>query len=201
MMLFVGLGNPGPRYANHRHNIGFMAVDAIRSEFNFSPERKRFQGLAAEGLVDGGKVLILKPETFMNESGRAVREAAQFYKLDVSDIFVFHDELDLAPGKIRVKTGGGVAGHNGLRSIAAHMGPDFHRVRMGIGHPGSKDAVTAYVLNDFSKAEHDWLDPLIEAAAKEAGWLAQKEPERFMTAVSLRLPPPKSAAGKNTQQD
>src|SRR5690606_9040657 len=171
MILFAGLGNPGAKYAGNRHNIGFMAVDAIIRRHGFAAARRRFQGEICEGVLDAERVLVLKPQTFMNESGRSVGEAAAFYKLEPAQVVVFHDELDLDPGKVRVKTGGGLAGHNGLRSIAAHMGPDFRRVRLGIGHPG-RDRVLAHTLKDFSTAERQWLDPLLDAVARYAPLLA-----------------------------
>ncbi|NBC88025.1 MAG: aminoacyl-tRNA hydrolase, partial [Alphaproteobacteria bacterium] len=158
MRLFVGLGNPGRQYAMNRHNIGFMAVERIAAEHGFPPFRAKFQGQVSEGRLGGAKVLILKPETYVNRSGQAVGEAARFYKLAPEDIVVFHDELDLSPGKVRVKQGGGHAGHNGLRSLHAHLGDGYGRVRLGIGHPGHKDRVTSYVLSDFAKADQDWLD-------------------------------------------
>ena len=184
MKLFVGLGNPGGQYAFNRHNVGFMAVDAIAQANGFPSWRKRFSGLAAEGKLAGQPVLLFKPQTFMNESGRAVGEAARFYKLDLGDVVVFHDELDLAPGKVRVKTGGGVAGHNGLKSLSAHIGNDYVRVRIGIGHPGSKDLVTGHVLRDFAKAEHDWLEPLLGAIATEAPYLAEGANDKFQSRVA-----------------
>ncbi len=184
MKLFVGLGNPGPKYARHRHNVGFMAVDRIAERHGFSPWRRRFQGETAEGTIGGERVLLLKPMTYMNESGRAVGEAARFLKIDLADIVVFHDELDLAPGKVRVKTGGGNAGHNGLRSISAHVGNDFVRVRIGIGHPGSKEAVVPYVLHDFAKADQEWLDPLLDYIADAAGRLAAGDTARFVTDIA-----------------
>ena len=172
MLLLVGLGNPGPRYADNRHNIGFMALDRLVERYGVAPWRKRFQGEMAEARLGGtSKVLVLKPMTFMNESGRSVGEAMRFYKLAPADVLVFHDELDLAAGKVKVKLGGGVAGHNGLRSIAAHIGPEFRRVRLGIGHPGSKERVLGHVLGDFAKADADWLDRLLDAVAAEAGSL------------------------------
>ncbi|MFN3287235.1 MAG: aminoacyl-tRNA hydrolase, partial [Sphingomonadaceae bacterium] len=171
MRLFVGLGNPGPAYAGHRHNVGFMAVDRIAQVHGFEPWRARFQSLAADGRVGEARVLALKPQTYMNESGQAVRRALDFFKLTPADVIVFHDELDLAPGKVRARLGGGAAGHNGLRSIIAHIGPDFERVRLGIGHPGHKDRVTPYVLSDFAKADRDWVEAMLEAVAAEAGWL------------------------------
>ena len=168
MLLIVGLGNPGSRYAANRHNIGFMAVDEIVRRHCFSPWRQRFQGDVAEGRLDGEKTMALKPRTYMNESGRAVGEAMRFFKLRPEDVVVFHDELDLAPGKLRVKRGGGHAGHNGLRSIIAHIGPDFRRVRIGIGHPGDPARVTGYVLGDFAKSDREWTEPLLEAIGEAA---------------------------------
>ncbi len=184
MKLFVGLGNPGQEYAFNRHNVGFMAVDAIAAAHNFPAWRKRFSGLAAEGRLGRESVLLLKPQTFMNASGRAVGEAARFYKLDLGHIVVFHDELDLAPGKVRVKTGGGVAGHNGLKSISAHTGNDYVRVRIGIGHPGHKDRVSGYVLHDFAKADHTWLEPLLGAIAENAPYLADGAANKFQSRVA-----------------
>ncbi len=168
MLLLVGLGNPGREYAGNRHNIGFMTIEAIAREHRFAPFRARFKGRVAEGQIAGEKVILLQPETYMNDSGRSVREAAQFHKIARSDIVVFHDELDLAPGKLRVKVGGGDAGHNGLRSITAHMGKDYKRIRLGIGHPGDKAMVHAYVLNDFGKAEKAWVQSLCETIARNA---------------------------------
>lgn len=187
MKLFVGLGNPGAQYAFNRHNVGFMAVDAIAASHDFPAWRKRFSGVAAEGRLGGEQVLLLKPGTFMNESGRAVGEAMRFYKLDLGDIVVLHDELDLAPGKVRVKTGGGVAGHNGLKSLTAHIGNDYVRVRIGIGHPGSKELVTGYMLHDFSKADHAWLEPLLGAIAEEAPYLAEGANDKFQSRVAHAL--------------
>ncbi len=184
MKLFVGLGNPGAKYARNRHNVGYMAVDAIVSRHRISAWRRRFQGQVAEGEIDGCRILLLKPETYMNDSGQAVGEAAQFFKLPESDVIVFHDELDLEPGRLKVKVGGGNAGHNGLRSTSAHIGNDYARVRIGIGHPGSKDAVTYYVLNNFAKAEGVWLDPLLDAIAASAGFLAKSNTARFLTDVA-----------------
>lgn len=186
MQLLVGLGNPGAQYALHRHNIGFMAADAIAEVHRFDPWRVKFQGLAAEGRIGGTKLLLLKPTTWMNESGRSVGEAMRFYKLTPADVTVFYDELDLAPGKLRVKIGGGAAGHNGIRSMAAHIGEDFRRVRLGIGHPGHKDRVTGYVLGNFAKAEQDDLVTMLGAVAGEAGWLANGDIVRFMSDVALR---------------
>jgi PTH1 family peptidyl-tRNA hydrolase len=187
MKLIVGLGNPGRKYEGNRHNIGFMAVDAICLRHGFTPWRKRFQGLTSEGQIGGERVLLLKPETYMNESGRAIGEAVRFLKLKPADVIVLHDELDLAPGKLRTKIGGGHAGHNGLRSTDQHIGKAFARVRLGIGHPGHKDRVAGYVLHDFAKADRDWLEPMIDAIAAEAGWLARGDLERFQTAVSQVL--------------
>ena len=186
MQLWVGLGNPGPQYAMHRHNIGFMALDAIAEVHGFGAPRKAFSGWVQEGRIGTTRLLLLKPGTFMNESGRAVGEAARFYKLDADAVTVFHDELDLAPFKVKVKTGGGTAGHNGLRSTDAHIGNGFRRVRLGIGHPGHKDRVTPYVLGPFAKAELEDLTDLLGAVAAEAGWLAAGDDVRFMNEVALR---------------
>lgn len=187
MQLWVGLGNPGPQYALHRHNVGFMALDTIAEVHNFGPVQKKFQGWLQEGRIGNQKVLLLKPATFMNESGRAVGEAMRFYKLGLEALTVFHDELDLAPFKIKVKQGGGTAGHNGLRSIDQHLGTDFRRVRLGIGHPGHKDRVTGYVLGPFAKAEQDDLVDMLGAVASEADKLAAGDDVRFMSDVALRL--------------
>ncbi|KAA2237192.1 aminoacyl-tRNA hydrolase [Salinarimonas soli] len=187
MRLFAGLGNPGSRYQGNRHNIGFMAVDAIARAHNAAPWRRRFQGQATEVVVGGERVLLLKPETYMNESGRAVAEAQRFFKIPLADVSVFHDELDLAPAKLRVKVGGGNAGHNGLRSITALCGNDYRRVRMGIGHPGDKALVHAYVLNDFGKAEADWVDDLCRACADHAALLAGGEDASFQNKVHLAM--------------
>ena len=189
MKLFVGLGNPGAKYQNNRHNIGFMALDEIARDAGFAPWRKKFQGQVSEGRFGSTKVTLLKPETFMNLSGQSVAAAAQFYKIDASDITVFHDELDLAPAKCRVKMGGGHAGHNGLRSIHSHIGPDYQRVRMGVGHPGHKDKVSAYVLNDFAKSDAAWLDDLLRGIADGAPHLANGDAAAFMNAVALRTVP------------
>jgi peptidyl-tRNA hydrolase, PTH1 family len=185
MLLFVGLGNPGSRYARNRHNIGFMALEAIAREHGFAPFRKRFQGLTSEGVIDGARVILLEPQTYMNESGRAVAEAARFHKIGLKEIVVFHDELDLAPAKLRVKTGGGNAGHNGLRSITAHMGNDYRRVRLGIGHPGDKSMVHAYVLNDFGRGEEPWVDALCDGIARNAGLLARGDDPSFQNRIHL----------------
>jgi len=176
MQLFVGLGNPGQRYAGNRHNIGFIAIEAIARRQRFAPWRSRFQAGLCEGAIGTERVLLLKPQTFMNESGQAVGEAMRFYKLDLAEVCVFHDELDLSPAKLRVKLGGGNAGHNGLRSITAHCGNDYRRVRMGIGHPGDKALVMPYVLNDFAKAEQPWVEDMCMACADFADLLAI-EPE------------------------
>ncbi len=186
MRLWVGLGNPEPQMARNRHNIGFMALDTIAIRHGFSPWRQRFKGLTAEGVVGGEKILALKPQTYMNASGESVQAAAGFFKLPVEAITAFHDELDLVPGKLRVKRGGGAAGHNGLRSMDRHLGsPDYWRVRLGIGHPGSKDRVLGYVLGDFGKDDRDWLVALLDAVADSAPLLAQDKPEDFMTKVAL----------------
>jgi len=194
MQLWVGLGNPGPQYAMHRHNVGFMALDTIAEMHGFGPVQKKFQGWLQEGRVAGTRVLLFKPATYMNESGRAVGEALRFYKLGMDALTVFHDELDLAPFKVKVKTGGGTAGHNGLRSIDQHLGPDpstglrgaFRRVRLGIGHPGHKDRVTGYVLGNYARAEIDDLTDMLGAVGSEAEWLAQGADARFMSEVALR---------------
>jgi PTH1 family peptidyl-tRNA hydrolase len=187
MQLWVGLGNPGTQYALHRHNVGFMAADIIAQDHGFPAWRKQFQGLCAEGRIGPERILLLKPQTFMNESGRAVRAACDFYKLDVADVTVFHDELDLAPMKLKVKRGGGTAGHNGLRSTEAHIGNGFRRVRIGIGHPGEKARVTGHVLGNYAKSEIDPLADLLGALSREAEWLARGEDARFMSEVALRL--------------
>jgi PTH1 family peptidyl-tRNA hydrolase len=185
MPLFVGLGNPGAKYAHNRHNIGFMAIDAIARAYNFPLLRKRFQGLASEGSIGLARVLLLEPQTYMNESGRAVAEAARFHKIDLADIVVFHDELDLPPGKLRVKTGGGDAGHNGLRSITAHLGKDYRRVRLGIGHPGDKSMVHSYVLNDFAKAETAWVSALCDGIARNCALLTKRDDAGFQNKLHL----------------
>ncbi|MGO4707258.1 aminoacyl-tRNA hydrolase [Microvirga sp. 2MCAF38] len=187
MRLFVGLGNPGSRYAKNRHNIGFMAVDAIARAHATSPWRRRFQGETAEALIGGERVLLLKPETYMNESGRAVAEAQRFFKIPLSDVTVFYDELDLPPSKLRVKIGGGNAGHNGLRSISAHCGNDYRRVRLGIGHPGVKELVHSYVLGDFGKAEEPWVEDLCRAIADNAALIAKSDDAGFQNKVHLAM--------------
>lgn len=195
MRLFAGLGNPGAKYAQNRHNIGFMALDRIAADHGFAPWRARFQGEVAEGRLGGEKVVLLKPHTFMNLSGQSVGEAMRFFKLAPEDVVVLHDELDLAPGKCRVKQGGGHAGHNGLRSIHAHIGEAYGRVRIGIGHPGHKDRVAAYVLHDFAKADEEWIDDLLRGISDGAAALAEGDGARFMNAVSLRTAPPRSSGG------
>jgi PTH1 family peptidyl-tRNA hydrolase len=199
MLLFVGLGNPGERYVANRHNIGFMAVQAIARRHDIAPWRRRFQGVAVEGTIGGEKLLLLLPGTFMNESGRAVAEALRFYKLTLNDIVVFHDELDLPPAKLRVKTGGGNAGHNGLRSISAHIGNDYRRVRFGIGHPGDKNMVESYVLQDFAKDEKPWVEALCEAVADSAALLVKGEDATFQNKMHLAMDAKgfSGAAGEN----
>ena len=187
MLLWVGLGNPGAKYAGNRHNIGFLTIDAIGDEHNFSNEKSQFKGMTRSGLVDGKKILLLKPMTFMNESGQSVQAAMQFYKIPLENVTVFHDELDLEPGKFRMKLGGGIAGHNGLRSIRQHCGENFHRARLGIGHPGHKDKVHSYVLSDFAKAEHGLRDDICNASARYADLLAAGNRELFQTRVTEYL--------------
>jgi PTH1 family peptidyl-tRNA hydrolase len=191
MLLLVGLGNPGAKYAGNRHNVGFIVADAIQRKYRFSPFRAKFDGEIAEGLIGAERVLLLKPMTYMNDSGRSVAQAARFYKLDIDEIVVLHDEIDLAPGRIRMKLGGGIAGHNGLRSIASHLGPDFWRVRIGVGHPGDKALVSGYVLGDFAKIDLDWLVPSIEAIAEAAPYLADRDEKGFGNKLGLLLSPPK----------
>ena len=187
MRLFVGLGNPGAKYAHNRHNIGFMAVDEIARRHGFAPWRRRFQGVTSEGTLDHEKIVLLRPETFMNESGRSVQEAANFFKLGASDIIVFQDELELPPAKVRVKIGGGIAGHNGLRSISAHIGNDYRRVRLGIGHPGVKELVHGYVLSDFAKSDRPWVEALCAVMAENAGLLASGTDSTFQNKVHLAM--------------
>ncbi len=187
MLLFVGLGNPGAKYAGNRHNVGFMAVEAIAKRHGIAPWRRRFQGVACEGPLGGERVQLLLPGTFMNESGRAVAEATHFYKLALSDVVVFHDELDLPAAKMRVKAGGGIAGHNGLRSITEHIGNDYRRVRIGIGHPGVKELVHGYVLNDFAKSERAWVEALTGAIADNAELLARSEDASFQNKIHLAM--------------
>ena len=200
MKLFIGLGNPGAAYAGNRHNIGFMAVDRIAADHGFGPWKKAFKGLVADGRLGDTRVLLLKPDTFMNLSGQAVQAAMAFHKILPADVVVFHDELDLAPGKIRTKLGGGHAGHNGLRSIHGHIGDAYGRVRLGIGHPGHKDAVAGYVLHDFAKADADWIENLLRGISDGAALLAAGEDARFLNAVALRMTPPREAAGNKPRQ-
>lgn len=187
MLLLVGLGNPGARYVGSRHNVGFMAVQAIAKRHGIGPWRRRFQGVACEGTLGGARVLLLLPGTFMNESGRAVAEAAHFYKLPLVDITVFHDEIELPPGKVRIKVGGGIAGHNGLRSISEHIGNDYRRVRIGVGHPGHKDLVEHYVLSDFAKSEQRWVEALTEILADNVDFLVRGEDASFQNKVHLAM--------------
>jgi peptidyl-tRNA hydrolase, PTH1 family len=187
MRLFVGLGNPGAKYASNRHNIGFLAVDEIARRHGFAPWRRRFQGETAEGVLDHEKVVLLKPTTFMNESGRAVQEATSFFKLAAADVTVFQDELELPPAKLRVKVGGGIAGHNGLRSISAHIGNDYRRVRLGIGHPGVKEMVHSHVLSDFARSDRPWVEALCQTIADNAGLLAKGRDASFANKVHLAM--------------
>jgi len=189
-LLIAGLGNPGAEYARNRHNAGFMAVDVIHASYTFAPWRSRFQGLASEGALGGRKTWLLKPMTYMNESGVSVGAALRFYKLPLEALVVMHDEIDLAAGKLKIKTGGSDAGNNGLRSITATLGPDYRRVRIGIGHPGTKSRVTSHVLNNFSKADEEWLVPLLSAIAEAAPYLARDDDPGFTTKAALTLKPP-----------
>lgn len=195
MKLIAGLGNPGAKYSGNRHNIGFMAVDRIAADHGFSPWKSKFQGQISEGRLGHEKVVLLKPETFMNRSGQSVGDAMRFFKLDPQDVIVLHDEIDLAPAKVRVKEGGGHAGHNGLRSVHGHIGAEYQRVRLGVGHPGHKDAVPGYVLRDFAKSDQDWLDDVLRGVSDGAPALAQGDKARFLNAVSLRVAPPRSGTG------
>lgn len=199
MKLFVGLGNPGSAYERHRHNVGFMALDRIAERHGFAPWKKRFHGLVTDGPIGGRRVLLLKPQTYMNDSGQAVGEAQRYLKISEEDIYVFHDEIDLAPAKLKVKVGGGNAGHHGLRSISAHIGNEYARVRIGVGHPGSKDLVSHYVLHDFAKADAEWLDPMLDAMAAAAGRLAAGDSARFLTDVARALQTDKNP-DKNEQE-
>ena len=205
MLLLVGLGNPGTKYAGNRHNIGFMAADVIAERWRFAPWRTRFRSLAAEGVIDTPegpvRALLLKPQTWMNESGRAVAEAAKFFKVEPEDVVVFYDEIDLAPGRFRMKTGGGAAGHNGIRSTIAQLGPDFRRARMGVGHPGDKERVHGYVLGDFAKSEQAWVKALCEAAADALPFLAAGDDERYQAEVLRLAPSPKADPRKRPQDD
>jgi len=187
MQIWAGLGNPGTQYALHRHNVGFMAVDVIADVHEFGPWQKKFRSLISEGRIGGQRVLLLKPQTYMNDSGDAVQQALRFYKLEIDALTAWHDELDLLPMKVKVKTGGGTAGHNGLRSIDASLGPDFRRVRIGIGHPGDKKRVTRWVLSNYAKSEFDLLSDLLGAISAEADWLAQGDDARFMSDVASRM--------------
>jgi PTH1 family peptidyl-tRNA hydrolase len=193
MKLLVGLGNPGAKYAQNRHNIGFMAMDRIASDHGFGGWRSKFQGQMCEGRFGSDRVVLLKPETFMNLSGQSVGEAMRYLKLDPTDIIVFHDEIDLAPGKVRLKTGGGHAGHNGLRSIHGHIGPEYDRVRMGVGHPGHKDAVPGFVLRDFPKADAEWLDDELRGISDGIADLVAGDGPKFLNAIALRVAPPRSS--------
>lgn len=193
MRLFVGLGNPGAKYAMNRHNVGFMALDRIAADHGFAPWRTKFQGEVSDGRLGSERVALLKPLTFMNLSGQSVGEAMRFFRLEPAEVTVFHDELDLAPGKVRAKEGGGHAGHNGLRSLHQHIGEAYTRVRIGIGHPGDKNRVADYVLSDFAKADQDWLDDLLRGISEGAPALAAGEPARFMNVVALRTAPPRSS--------
>lgn len=195
MKLFVGLGNPGAKYAQNRHNIGFMALDRIACDHGFAPWRAKFNGQITEGLLGREKTLLLKPETFMNLSGQSVGEAMRFYKLDSTDVVVFHDEIDLAPAKVRLKSGGGHAGHNGLRSIHQHISPHYDRVRLGVGHPGHKDRVPGFVLSDFAKADQDWLDDVLRGMSDGAPYLADDDGPKFLNAVGLRVTPSRPSTG------
>lgn len=187
MKLLAGLGNPGSKYANNRHNVGFMAVDEIADAWGFASWRSRFQGLASEGRIENEKVLLLKPQTYMNESGRALSQAVRFYNLDADDVIVLHDELDLPAGKMRTKKGGGHAGNNGIRSIMAHIGADFHRIRIGVGHPGNKDEVARHVLKDFAKADKTWLEPMLTAIADDIADFWVRDPGHFQNRVHLAV--------------
>ncbi len=187
MRLLIGLGNPGPRFAGNRHNVGFMAVEAIAGRHRIGPWRRRFRGVTAEGPIDGERVILLLPGTYMNESGLAVGEAAHFYKIDLDHIVVFHDEIDLPSAKVRVKTGGGVAGHNGLRSISSHVGNDYRRVRIGVGHPGAKELVYPYVLSDFAKAERPWVEALCDIIADNAVLIVEGKDSSFQNKVHLAM--------------
>jgi PTH1 family peptidyl-tRNA hydrolase len=187
MLLFVGLGNPGAKYAHNRHNVGFMILEAIARRHGFAPWRRRFQGETAEGTLERERVILLKPMTYMNDSGQAVQDAAGFFKLSPSEITVFHDEIELPPAKVRVKVGGGIAGHNGLRSVSAHVGNDYRRVRIGVGHPGIKELVHGHVLNDFAKDERPWVETLVDAIAEHAGLLATGQDSTFQNKAHLAM--------------
>ncbi len=199
MLILAGLGNPGPKYEKNRHNIGFMAADAIARRWSFSPWRARFQGLAAEGTVDGARALLLKPQGFYNESGRAIGEAMRFFKLTPADVIVFHDEIDLAPGRFRMKTGGGAAGNNGIRSTIAQVGEGFRRARMGAGHPGDKELVYAHVLSDFHKADRVWVEPLLDAVADALPFAMAGDDDRYQAEVMRLAPAPKADPRKQAR--
>ena len=200
MKLIVGLGNPGAKYARNRHNIGFMAVERMAADHGFPAWKSKHQGSVTEGRFGSARAVLLRPETFMNKSGDSVAAAMRFYKLEPGDVIVLHDELDLAPGKVKFKMGGGHAGHNGLRSIHSHLGPDYGRVRLGIGHPGHKDRVPGYVLHDFSKADADWLEDVLRGVSEGAPYLAAGDSAKFMNAVSLRTAPPRPSTGTKGPQ-
>jgi PTH1 family peptidyl-tRNA hydrolase len=205
MLIIAGLGNPGPKYENNRHNIGFMAIDAIADEWRFGPEKAAFQAKVRAGEIptpDGPvKTLLMKPQTYMNESGRAVGEAMRFYKSTPAQVIAFYDEIDMAEGRFRMKTGGGAAGHNGVRSLAAHLGPDFRRARMGIGHPGQRELVMPYVLGDFYKVELPWRDAMIEACARALPFAAAGDDERYQAEVMRLAPAPKADPRKSARDD
>ncbi|WP_300013144.1 aminoacyl-tRNA hydrolase [uncultured Roseobacter sp.] len=196
MKLIVGLGNPGAKYSRNRHNIGFMALDRIAADHGFPAWKGKHQGAISEGRFGADRAVLLKPETFMNNSGQSVQAAMRFYKLEPEDIVVLHDEIDLAPGKVKHKVGGGHAGHNGLRSVHAHIGPDYARVRLGVGHPGHKDAVPGYVLRDFAKADEGWLDDVLRGVSDGAPYLVNGDAAKFMNAVGLRVSPQRSSTGQ-----
>lgn len=202
MKLIVGLGNPGREYAGHRHNVGFMAVDQIHDGHDFGPWKSRFQGETSDGRIEGTRVLLLKPQTYMNDSGRSVATAARYLKIALEDVIVFYDEIDLAPSKLKVKTGGGNAGHNGLRSITQHLGNDYQRVRIGVGHPGDKAQVANYVLANFSKADTDWLAPTLQELSRHAGLLVTGKPDQYLsTVVSALLPDAGKATSKSAKPE
>ncbi|MFK7762101.1 MAG: aminoacyl-tRNA hydrolase [Roseobacter sp.] len=200
MKLIVGLGNPGPKYAGHRHNIGFMALDRLAEDHGFASWKGKHQGSVSEGRFGSDRAVLLKPETFMNNSGQSVQAAMRFYKLDPADVIVLHDEIDLAPGKVKYKMGGGHAGHNGLRSIHAHIGADYARVRLGVGHPGHKDRVPSYVLHDFAKADQNWLDDVLRGLSDGAPFLMAGDAAKFSNAVALRTAPPRSGTGQKAKK-
>lgn len=198
MKLIVGLGNPGAKYAGHRHNIGFMALDRIAADHGFPAWKGKHQGSLSDGRFGSDRVVLLKPETYMNNSGQSIQAAMRFYKLEPEDVIVLHDEIDLAPGKVKFKQGGGHAGHNGLRSVHNHIGPDYARVRLGVGHPGRKELVPAYVLHDFAKSDQDWLEDVLRGVSDGAPYLASGDAAKFSNAVALRVAPPRSGTGQQT---